>query len=266
MKSGQALVVVLLILAVASAVGLSAISRSVNEISSSTTQDDSSQALSAAESGIEAILKDNLAGTSLSIGTSYPVGAGSYNIVSQTGVGGASYVVSDSLLSGESAVLFLKQPDPSGVFSISTAYTAGNFTVCWGTVGAASPLPALQVDLYYLSSTFLRATTGFDPVSGRTTNFSATTTVNSTCTGYAYQNIVSIPAGTPYLASFRMLYNTGVAHPIRAVAASGSFPNQGSVYEVQGQSGQTSRRVEVNQTHPTSLGIFDNALYSGSDI
>ena len=55
MKSGQALIVVLLILGVVTTVALSIASRSVSEVAVSTTQQESAQALAAAEAGVRTV-------------------------------------------------------------------------------------------------------------------------------------------------------------------------------------------------------------------
>jgi Tfp pilus assembly protein PilX len=56
MRSGQALVVVLLIVAVVLTLGLSIASRGVTEINVSSVENDSSKALDAAEAGVESAL------------------------------------------------------------------------------------------------------------------------------------------------------------------------------------------------------------------
>ncbi len=276
MRHGQALVVVLLILAVASALGLSAVSRSVNEINLSTTQDDSSQALSAAESGIEAVLEKNLSGSPLSAGSTGTAGTARYTVASTSTVGNATtFEVSKLLSSGESAVLFLKQTDSAGNFFNSsgnfiypTNFTF-NYLVCWGKSGTTVAGAALEATTYWSnlagnifsrSAPAIYVSSGGPAINGSISTNSA----GANCPGYLYQNTVQFPGGVPLFTSFRMLRGSG---PVFVNATSGGiFPAQGPVYEVEGQAGQTTRRVQVTDTYPAPLGILDNALFSGSGL
>lgn len=169
MKTGQALVIVLLVLAVAATVGLSIASRSVNEVNLSTTQDDSSQALSAAESGIEAVLNNPNLGTG---GTPVPLptppsttGAplANYSIANKAAFGSSSSVhLGESLLSGDDATLFLQNVNPDGSFTDTGCWNCGlgdsrgggNIIACWGDGDlSGESLPSLEVTFYYWDHT-----------------------------------------------------------------------------------------------------------------
>jgi hypothetical protein len=262
MRSGQALIVVLLALGVVAAVGLSVVSRSVTEINLASNQDASSQSLSAAESGIEAALQNS----SIAIGSAVPVGTNSqYTVMSKTVLGANnSYQVSDSLVNGESATLFLRKVDANGDFVVPNVnFTDPTFTVCWGKT--TSITPALEVTLYYQSgANYLVQRNGFDSLARA--GFSNSTAPGSPCpAAYSYKSTVSVPANS-ILANFRILYDTSNSHPVQVVSSSSSFPDQGQVFRVQGQTGQTSRQVSVSETYPAPSSIFDNALFSGSNL
>ena len=62
MKSGQALVLVMMVLSVALTVGLSIATRSTNEVKVTSSQEESARALEAAEAGLEKALGGTLEG------------------------------------------------------------------------------------------------------------------------------------------------------------------------------------------------------------
>jgi|GEM_PF-6279077 len=120
LKTGQALIVVLLILGVVTTVALSIASRSASEVAVSTAQQESGQALAVAEAGVEASLG----------GIAAPSIAGStVNVTSQQAVQSDTLAV-DDLAAGQVATVFLN------------GYTGNNLKVCWGQAG-------LETALYY---------------------------------------------------------------------------------------------------------------------
>ncbi len=298
MKSGQALVVVLLILAVTATIGLSVASRSVTEVNLSSVQDDSSQALSAAESGIEAVLKD----PSLSVAGPTPlptvVGGGNstYTIANKTAVGNStSYVFPGTYVSGEYATLFLQTISPDGTRTDSNYWLSGDFHVCFGKTGSTVK-PSLEATLYYRDSTatptpiWLVKRMGYNPGDGSrpsTNGFTGVVAVpvfnDINCSGYQTDARINIAELTtaqmsmnpcaqipciPYFMRFRSLYNDSSADatPIKVYSTGGTFQPQGQRYEVLGASGQTARRVVVTQMYPVPPGILDNVLFSGGSL
>jgi hypothetical protein len=138
-KSGQIVVFVLLIMLLALTVGLSAMSRTLTDLKSTTISDQSSRAFTAAEAGIETALSTNL------VPGDYTISGGingievGYKIVPQS----TGYVAS---------------VDKDDVVQVDLKdYTGGNITISWtsattnclaGDGGAA----ALEVSVYKKSS------------------------------------------------------------------------------------------------------------------
>jgi len=97
-RSGQALIIVLLILGVVTTVGLSIASRSVSEVAVSTAQSESAQALAAAEAGVEAALG----------GIAAPTITGStINVTSTPAPMADSVLIADALAAGQVATINL---------------------------------------------------------------------------------------------------------------------------------------------------------------
>lgn len=282
MRDGQALVIVLLILALVSAVGLSVISRSVTEVSLSSTQDESSQALSAAEAGIESVL----ANPGHSIGSTNTIGTGgSYTVVSKNDAPSSpNLALADSLKSGEAVTLFLKGVnETSGAFD-GPVYPGGTeFGICWGRFGDVETppgeAPAVEVTVYYLDGsnvpTVARVNIQANGYASRGDAFVHPPLVNSAGTAYcgatdfyAYRgsiNLVSFP--TPLFARIRLLYNETTGHPVGVRTSNGSnFLPQGKIIDVAGSAGAATRRVQVIERFPEPLTILDNALYSGNGL
>ncbi len=234
LRSGQALVVVLLILGVVMTVALSIASRSVSEVAVSTTQQESSQALAAAEAGVEATLggiaAPNIAGSTVNV-TSQPAGTGD------------SLSVADLLAAGQVATVFLN------------GYTGNSLKVCWGQA-------RLETALYYTSGT----TTKVDR------NYNATGAASSGCPAdgrtYAYSKTISFPAGsTPLYMRLREWGNGETKQPL-AVVASGAlkFPAQGTDITAVGQTGDSVRRIKVYDQTPDVPEVWESAVFSSDDL
>ena len=103
MRRGQVLVVTLLILSVIVTVALSIASRSVTEVSVSTTQDESSRALEAAEIGLERYL-----GTQKAEQQNVDTIKASYNVPPPTDIGTkTSFAIPYDLEEGDVATIDL---------------------------------------------------------------------------------------------------------------------------------------------------------------
>lgn len=275
MRHGQALVIVLLILALVSAVGLSVVSRTATEVNLSTTTDESSQALTAAEAGIESILANPL----LPTGSANQINGSnsSFTVVSRsTAVASSEVSLSNSLKSGESATLFLRgYNELTGAFQ--GASYASTFIVCWGKPGAAE-VPALEVTTYKIEAdtSYSRTMTGYNGVSTQGFTFTGTP-ADAVCNPagspavYAYKtgpiNPLNGTPGTALFARVRLLYNETIGQPVKVVSGSATtFPPQGNIIDVMGSAGSTVRRIQVIEKYPDPPAIFDNAVYSGSSL
>jgi len=230
-ESGQALVLVLLSLAVVLTLVLFILARSVTDVAVSTSQEDSVRAFSAAEAGIENALVIGKEGSAN--GSNYTANVSGYS------EGSSDFPYPAPLLSGDSATTWFVAHDPTSeniVCDQTHPCFSGSFMkVCWGNVGTyPNPqfIPAIEVSVYYETSpgdasTAQIARAVFDPNSARLSSNSFASPDPGTCqiggTNYEFQKTIqfgstglNIP-DTSYnfsngllFARIRMFYNTDV--------------------------------------------------------
>ncbi|MBN1168786.1 hypothetical protein JXA63_02750 [Candidatus Woesebacteria bacterium] len=155
-QSGQALLIVLLVMAVALTVVMSSVSRSVTDISVSEVEKDSSRAFSAAEAGIEEAL---LNPPPVSIEKTYPYGDGveARVIPEPKAIEGGNYRYPEKLENGEEAIIWFIDHDPDNdhKFTCDTGKCAhvNHFDkLCWGLeddYANEGEYPAVQLTFYY---------------------------------------------------------------------------------------------------------------------
>lgn len=268
--------IVLLILAVITTVGLSIASRSVTEISTSTTNDESSRALAAAEAGVEAKLANVVAP---SFGTS---GETSVTTTSSYGVG-SEVALNEPLAAGEVGTIFLATHDSTGKL-VSPYYGGNQINICWGqnTNSSQSNTPAIEIILYYFEGGVYKVSRlAYDPNnSRRASNSFSSVDNNTTCSSnktfsFSQQiklnggggNGLQMSGGSPLLLRIRLFYNGDNKHYVGIVANNnGTFPGQGQVINSTGQAGVTSRKVQVFQQYPDPMAIFDSAVFSKNSL
>ncbi|MDP1743815.1 MAG: hypothetical protein Q8L51_03430 [Candidatus Amesbacteria bacterium] len=249
MKQGQALIVILLVLAVALTLGLAVVSRTITEVGTATTQAESSRALSKAESGVEAALS----------GT---VNAG----VTATDYSGRQISISEPLAAGESSTIFLSDHTTNGDidFTKLNTYSSNDLYLCWGTE-IGSPV-AIEASLYYKEGAAYKVKRfAYDPEGrGGFERSDAVTNCPSDHT-YLYQkHLETLPAGK-ILLRVRLLYNGDVAHYV-GVSGSTPFPIQGKNIVSTATEGNTTRKIEVFQRYPDLSPLLDSAVFSGGGL
>ncbi len=281
----------MLVLAIGVTVALAISSRSATEISISTTQDESSRALEAAQAGLERYLGG------VPHPTSVPAGGGgdlpgmnaSYFVPNATTLGGStSYQVPYLLVAGDVATIDM----PSG----STSYSG--VRVCWGSGGIQ---PKLDVAIFYCQRTvagevcdmpnvtgqYFTRRKGYDPDSSGATypNFTNVSGPNNCGTGTTYnysvginfnndngQNIQLPALGASgnriFFLRVRMLGNGSNLQPLAAqlMGAGVTFPTQAGIVESVGTSGDTVQKIRATVTVWDLPPIFDGAVFSGADI
>lgn len=281
-QRGQALVIILLILAFVLVVVLSLVARSVTDITISTKEKESSRAFSAAEAGLEQAL---LAGTGSS-GT-LPDG-GSYSVTLEgIGVGLTEFVWPAKVGAGETIPIWLVDHDIAGQLTCAsgtTCYTGSYLKVCWGQEGISSSdsqTPALEVAILYLNTpgdikTVRVARAVFDPnIARRSANQFASPDGSCTLGG---QNLafgktinftdLGIPAAVYntrnglQAARIKTLYNTGALHSV-AVGGQNNFPPQGAKLVSTGTAESSTRKIEAIKSYPDLPPIFDFVIFSG---
>lgn len=237
MKRGQALIAVLLILAVIMTVSLSIASRSTTEVSVSTAQEEAARALAAAEAGVEAKLGGITTGSGSvgSNGSTYTVGLTDFGAVS------TPLVLPQLLASGESVSVNLD------------GYVPGTIGVCWGGTDAS-----LETAYYYDdASSVVVARDYASPTGGcREAGY----------TDYNYMN-VNVGGGPPKLfLKLKLLGNSFARYQLVIVPTGGNnLPKQGDVITSVGLAGDSARKVQVNKQDDRP-DIFEAALFSGGSL
>ncbi len=253
MQKGQALIVILLVLAVALTVGLAVVSRSVTDIGTSTTQEESSRALSTAEAGVEAALSGS---------PNLPAG------VTSIPYQGSSISIAEALTAGESATIFLTGHDSDGNITEGVGeYAENSLDLCWGTVSTGIK-PAIEASLYYKTAGVYKLTRyAYDPDS-RGEFTTADTTTGSCPSDHSYlyhKQITGMPVNGKILLRVRLLYSGDTAHYV-GVSGSSGFPVQGKNITSEATAGSTTRKIEVFQRYPDLSPILDSAVFSGAGL
>lgn len=287
LRRGQALVVVLLVLAVAMTLGVSIASRSVTEQNIATLEDESSRALDAAEAGVEVAL-----GNISTASGPTPVGGSSstYEFSSSTTGSGDHVSPPDVIKAGDSVSVFLAAHDASGnlILDGTGGYNKTQVHMCWGNADVTADemqWPALGVTLHYYDSAasdYGMVVKTYDPNGDRRGNNGFANPGNSgslPCTDRTYPFWVraasltsglGMPSGAvPLYLKLRMFYNGSSGH-FASVWASGAgtqnFPNQGKSIISLGREGQTARKLSVFQRYYELPPIFEGALFSGTSL
>jgi hypothetical protein len=297
-QKGQVVMILLLVMVVSLAIGLSIVGHSITDISTSSRTESSARALSAAEAGIEKALISSQQSGSLSLGTSLS------NNSAATAVWNNLLPVANTALNyppfGKESFAQFWLADPSGS-SIQSFYTQGNFNLYFGTpknyTGDEDNQPSVEVHVviknnpgvgnvdYYSKKYY------FDSYSG-----SNNSRVNSTftkCNGDAngisisvndgtkqekfYCRVTVPPTGTylaqnndyPVLVRVRILYSN-YSHPVAlqptGSGSGSSLPPQASIYTSTGTSGNTQRELQLFKQRLVVPYLFDYVLFSASSL
>lgn len=287
-SSGQALLVVVVTMAVIVTIALSVASRSVTDISVTTKEEEALRSFSAAEAGIE----QTLLNPAITTGT---FGNATFTTTtSNVAQGAKTFNYPKDIMSGENATFWFISHNDSGALVCDGArscFTGSSVKLCWGKSGTsavAATAPALEFSVFYdpnadgnfADLAVVRGT--FDPNASRTTT-NYFTGASGSCSidskGYAFSGTVDLGAlGIPPSAynrarglifiKTRMLYNSDTEHPIGLDVTSGPgmLPSQGTQVESTGQSGASNRKVQVFTLFPEPPAIFDSVLYTPQDI
>lgn len=287
-QKGQALLIILLVMAVVLTIALSVASRSVSDIAISQKEEEASRAFSAAEAGIEQalLLGEGSVGSVANVGT--------FNAqVSGLAEGGKSFTVPVLLNSGETVPVWFVSHDATGNLVCdgdNPCFTGSRIRVCWGEEGTSpsgSTTPALELSILYTStpgdySTSRIGRGAYDPYSVRRGSNSFDSQ-DGTCSvdgkNYAFSKTIQLNSdlGIPASATskenglqqarLRLLYNTDRAHPVAInvdFPGNGVLPQQGLKVESTGESGEATRKIEVFQLFSDLPPIFDFGIFTGS--
>jgi type II secretory pathway pseudopilin PulG len=280
MQKGQVLAVVLLILGVVATVALSVASRSVTEVRVSTTQDESSRALEAAEIGLEKYL-GNLSPPAPGDKVIVPdINAGYYIPSINTGGAERFYTVPYSLVEGDIATVDLPWCQDGACTMLR---------VCWGD---GTPISEkVEVSFFYVMGDAANQgrvavrRAGFDPAGtypGFVTGSSRIHT-NRTCSTdktYNYETQIMLnddalgvalglgpwPANRLLFVRIRMLGNGQTAKGLAVELINKNIPTQGGEVVAIGEAGETIQKVRATVQQWDLPPMFDSALFSGTNL
>lgn len=294
-QKGQALLIVLLGMAVALTMILSVVSRSVTDIQLSTRDEESQRAFSAAEAGVEkAFLTGNNETDIVTTGVQYSAQ------VTEVSEGENVYLSPSTFLSGESETLWFVAHDSEGnmVCGGGQCVTgAGPLNICWGNNGTnanTSQTPALEVMIYYdnIPGQSLLPTPNysnvriskavFDPYADRRNNQNSFSTASTGCSIASFSDFAfttnsisltnetyGIPLtclgteGCLLFAKLKLIYNTATRHPIVIRFANDTLPGQSILVESRGSVGNEAQSViEATKSYREVPTIFESAIFS----
>jgi len=250
--TGQALLVILLIMAVALTIGLAITSRTVTDVEISGKTEEAARAFSAAEAGIEESLV-----TGIDAGGTFETGAEFHSAVARLGEGDSEFVFPD-VSRNEIKTLYLANYGTDG--TLTQSYIASSIELCWNDDAA------IEATLYYDSGGYKVARYAVDSITrDPANNFELAESVG--CAGLEHNKTLTFPAGTPLFLRIRVLYMDSVKVGVRTPGGVGGvLPAQGVKIVSTGEAGISTRKVEVIRMHPAPPGIFDFLLYSGGDL
>lgn len=290
-ESGQALLIVVLALAVVLTIVLSVLARSVTDIKVSTSSEEALRAFSAAEAGIETALNTLIVGQS----TGDFEGASFNASVTEVGEGALSFTNPSFLFSGETSLFWFVAHDASGnlICDLSNnCFTGDQIKICWGKEGtsaSSAETPALEISLIYAESpgdySSLRvAREALDPNASRRSLNNFSQPDSGSCTigseTFAFQKTLDLATlGVPS-ASYsnsdglqfgvvRMLYNEITSHTTGISVdfpGNGILPSQGVAVESSGTSGESNRKINVFQGYGEPPLPFGAVVFSPTGI
>jgi len=287
---GQALLIVLLSMAVVLVVVLSILARSITDVSVSSQDENSLRAFSAAEAGVEQAL---IIGSSIG---STEIGDASYNVeVSAVAEGEKEFNYPSFLFSGESMTTWFVAHDENNNFVCSAekpCFKGNNIKICWGKEGSAldsEQTPAIELSIFYTSSIGDYSTTTvaretIDPnFSRRLSNF-FNEPDPETCEigGENYQfkktlafsdlgipaNVYSQENGLQFM-NIRSIYNTSEVNSIGISVeypGNSTLPSQGNLIDSFGSSGNANRKIKVFEPYSKVPPIFESAIFSLNEV
>ena len=250
---GQALLIVVLIMVVALTVGLSVGSRSITNLRTSTEEENSQRAFSAAEAGIEQALKVAGTGTVIANKQFGPTGT-QIQQVDITAINWNLFLMNggNTIPRDEGADLWLSPTD------FSSPWT-GTLTLYWGSSTdscTSNPPTMAAIEVTVISGSKAAPTStryAYDPcTAGRSgaggNNFTSASTASQVIQGktLGFKTPTSITMTSGLIARITPLYASTI---IGIQVNSGPvLPAQGNVISSTGTSGGTSRKVSVFQS------------------
>ncbi|PIP75065.1 MAG: hypothetical protein CO135_03240 [Candidatus Levybacteria bacterium CG_4_9_14_3_um_filter_35_16] len=262
-QSGQALLIVVLVMVIALTVGLAVASKSIIGMRMSTEQSESQKALSAAEAGIEQLLSST---GSLPPITSGEIGNKAGYTATTTQVSGSSFNLNggNNIAKNEGFDVWLStySVDPALIYTNPWGGAGKLLTIRWGDSDDACKNAALEIVV--LSGTKISPILtryAVDPCSSRNlqNHFFPIGPSVEAINGKVYYYASSISVSNGLLARIIPLYYSS---PI-GVEGEVELPSQGSVIESTGSLNKTQRKVTVFRGYPrVPSELFQYSLFT----
>lgn len=254
LEQGQALLLVVLVLVISMTIGLSVATRSVINVRSSTEEQDSQRAFSAAEAGIERAINSSSSGT-----IAQPIQLDANSQIKQLTVGQLS---GDQILINNGTII--SRDDGVDVWLVnhkadgSPDYTipwSGDLTIYWGTSTdscnatlANNTMAALEVVTLTGSDTApVSRHYFFEPCAARATanKFDGlVTTSPADWTAFQFKSVVSGITNGLLVRILPLYADTRIG------IKGNALPNQGTVIESVGSSGEAQRKLVTFKGYP----------------
>lgn len=283
-ESGQALLIILLVMTVGLTIGLASVSRSSTDIKISTQMEDSSRAFVAAEAGIEAALKGEAgAANCANPPTNYTAigsSSSSYCFNSAAAGGGTQFRVNNVSV-GDTYTIWLVEHNADGTLNPTDYYNSSTkkIKICWEKNISTNSDPALEITLIYqtISGGSYQVFRGsYDPnnIRAASNHFINQATATDCGLGFGYGIEFNYSTVSPFFKTFalrlRPFYSTAnigvqAVNPIAGGTITG-LPTQGLNITSTGTSGESTRKVTVTRTYPVLPAIFDYVLFSGGSL
>jgi len=246
-EAGQILLIVILVIIVASTIGLSLASRTITSLRSSTEEAESQKALAAAETGIERAIQGNVLQTGVAILTGENPSNKSSYFTDITQIQSSSFLINGGnvIPKDEGADVWLST-NPNFTSPINT-----NLTVYWTVPsGACSTYPAIEIAVVSGNRTTPNMTRYVvDSCDSRRAqnSFGAPNRGATTISGQSFNFGFALPAiSSGYIVRIIPLYADST---IGAVSTT-PLPPQGYIINSTGKSGNTTRKVTVFRGFP----------------
>jgi flagellar basal body-associated protein FliL len=263
-QSGQIGVIILLVMVVLLTIGLSVAARTSKEVSLSTQEEESTRVFTAAETGLEQALAQDLANLPNTYTESQSLPANNANLDYTIK---KMNILETHLFEGSSAVVNVLN-------SGSSAPDVDTLKINWGknTSCSANPQPAsLIIAIYSIDQAVVPARTAvryqaISPCNAKSDSIPVSTTAG---TGEFFRSVNVAIQSNDRLVRIKPIYNdTDIKVTGSKAGTDTALPVQ--YYNIRSTAtntrGNETRIVEVNRTLPVAPGILDFVLFSGTSL
>lgn len=260
-ESGQVVILIMLIMLIGLTIGLSLVSRSLQDLRQTSVSDFRNRAFTVSESAVEESLRQGLGNLASAGGCATAGGTwnGSICTSPNSTLNGVSY---NYAVSAGAAGAYVTKTNVAkdDVIQVDLTGATGNFRICWDNSAS------IMVSVVYNSGGYKIDKWAYNPSSGGAAGNGFATAAASTCsigsflgtTGTISQQEITLPSGS-LLARIRPLYNSA-----KIGISATNLPSQS--YRAVGTAtlGNVTAKTEVTQSKPYLPAIFDYVIFSNS--